>query len=47
MDYKESRNTVSEFLTSVCAIVGGVATISGLIQSGVQLMVTYAKSSSK
>ena len=47
VDYKEHRNTVSEFLTSVCAIVGGVATISGLIQSGVQMIVSYAKSSSK
>jgi hypothetical protein len=47
VDYKEHRNTVSEFLTSVCAIVGGVATISGLIQQGVQLLVSYAKSSSK
>lgn len=47
VDYKEHRNKLSEFLTSVCAIVGGVATLSGLFQSGVQLIVSYIKSSSK
>jgi hypothetical protein len=44
VDYKEHRNTASEFLTSVCAIVGGVATISGLVQSVVQLIVSSTKS---
>jgi hypothetical protein len=35
VDYKETRNSLSEFLTGVCAVVGGVATISGLVHKAV------------
>lgn len=36
LEYKESRNSLSEFLTGVCAVVGGVATMSGLVHKAVQ-----------
>lgn len=47
VDYKEHRNTVGEFLTSVCAIVGGVAAMSGLLQSAVQAAVSLLKPGSQ
>lgn len=31
--HKETRQSIAHFLTSTCAIVGGVLTIAGLIDS--------------
>lgn len=33
VNYKETRSTFTEFLTSVCAIIGGTFTISGILHS--------------
>jgi hypothetical protein len=41
--HKESRNSVSEFLTGVCAVVGGVATMSGLVHEAVQFAQSQIK----
>ena len=38
----ESRNSMTEFITSGCAIVGGVASMSGLVQAGVQFLISRA-----
>ena len=43
VDYKETRNTFGEFLTGVCAVVGGVATMSGLVHKGVQFVQSQMK----
>ncbi len=33
MRYKETRMTFLHFLTSVCAIVGGIFTVSGIVDA--------------
>ena len=43
VDYKEARNSLSEFLTGVCAVVGGVATMSGLVNKAVVFVQSQVK----
>ena len=44
VDYREERNTFGEFLTGVCAVVGGVATVSGLVHKAVLFARSKARS---
>ena len=43
VDYKETRNSLSEFLTGACAVVGGVATMSGLVHKAVVFVQSQVK----
>ena len=41
VEIKERRRSVGHFLTRVCAVVGGVFAVSGMLDRGVHAAITF------
>ncbi len=43
VDFKETRSSFGAFLTGICAIIGGVVTIAGVVQRGIEYFLAHQR----